>query len=357
MALKNIPQPIARRTCTGRATELPGSNHARSCGVARDGRTHGAGVCVLLILLLATSFAGAVDDLLLIDNGTVRVGIDRAKGGAITWLSWRAYSNNVVNLADPGRLIQQSYYAGKSLDRTADGQSKAWSPWPWNPIQGGGVASWARVTKFERQGNDLLHSVTIPKLWDMPDEEAAALMRQWTSFEPGMSNVVSVRCEFVSQRANPDRWGAAVPLSQEIPACYFTRNFSTVKSYHGDGKWRVELQPPGPPWGQASPPRKAMAMFNAQGQGIAVFSPMATEAWNFGPHGAGETDNPTAGPCMHVAPLDRVRLEAKSEYQYRYWLVVGTEAELATQLEALWKLYATEQARLRNGRDVRELNR
>ena len=35
------------------------------------------------------------------------------------------------------------------LDRRAEGQSKAWSPWSWNPIQGGGVGSWARVTEFK----------------------------------------------------------------------------------------------------------------------------------------------------------------------------------------------------------------
>jgi hypothetical protein len=78
-------------------------------------------------------------DLLTIDNGSAKVGIDREKGGAITWLSSPAYSQNIVNIADPGRLIQQSYYAGRRLDRTQEGQSKSWSPWSWNPIQGGGV--------------------------------------------------------------------------------------------------------------------------------------------------------------------------------------------------------------------------
>ena len=110
----------------------------------------------------------------------------------------------------------------------------------------------------------------------MPDEEAQALMRQWTGFEPDMPDVVVVRCEFVSKRAPDDRWGKAVPRHQEIPACYFTRNFSSVRSYLGNGEWREESQPPGPPWGRAAPPRKAMALLNEQGQGIAVFSPAAT---------------------------------------------------------------------------------
>ncbi len=304
---------------------------------------------LLATLLLApvTSFqaAGAVfdDKLLKLDNGNVCVGIDRTKGGSITWLSWPEYPKNAVNIADPGRLIQQSYYAGKSLERIVEGQSKAWSPWTWNPIQGGGVGSWARVTEFKRESNTL-HSVTVPKLWDMANEEARALMRQWTSFEAGFSNVIVVRCEFVSQREENDRWGPPVPRHQEIPACYFTRNFSVVKSYLGDGQWRTEVQAPGPPWGHTRPPRKAMACFNPQGQGIAVFSPAATQPWNFGPHGTRPAEEPTAGPCLHVAPLDSVRLGPKSEYCYRYWLLTGSEIELAATLNALWAKYSDEKA-------------
>jgi hypothetical protein len=132
------------------------------------------------------------EDLLLLENDSIKVGINRAMGGSITWLSSAEYPGNMVNSADPGRLIQQSYYAGRRLDRTADGQSKSWSPWSWNPIQGGGVASWARVTKCERRDDNTLYSETVPKLWDMPDEEAAAVMHQWTAFEPGMPNVALV---------------------------------------------------------------------------------------------------------------------------------------------------------------------
>ena len=299
----------------------------------------------IVFLGLIGNLPGAAE-ILVLDNGTVKVGLDQSKGAAITWLSWSANPRNVVNHADPGRLIQQSYYSGKSLDRTADGQSKAWSPWPWNPIQGGGVSSWARVNVMERQTNDTLYAETVPKLWDMPDEAAAALMRQWTSFEPAMTNVVVVRCEFISQRAPADRWGPAIFHDQEIPACYFTRNVCNPKAYLGDGTWQVEFQPPGPPWGHATPPRKAMAFFNSEGQGVAVFSPVSAQTWNFGPHGQPITDDPLAGPCMHVAPLDLVRLGPKSEYRFRYWLVVGSESEIAARLDALWKTYAGERARL-----------
>jgi len=202
------------------------------------------------------------------------------------------------------------------------------------------------VLELRRIDDATLYVATIPKLWDMPDEEAAAIMRQWTGFEPGRPNVVVVRCELVCQRDPQDRWGGAVPRAQEIPACYFTRNFSIAKSYLGDGRWRIESQPPGPPWGRANPPRKAMAFFNPEGQGIAVFSPASTLQWNFGPHAGGHTDDPQAGPCMHVAPLDQVALGSGSEYRYRYWLAVGTGDQLAAQLEALWETYAGERAEL-----------
>jgi hypothetical protein len=251
-------------------------------------------------------------------------------------------------MADPGRLIQQSYYAGKSLNRTADGQSRDWNPWPWNPIQGGGVGSWARVTRFESINGKVLHSETIPKLWDMPDEAATAVMRQWTSFEPGLSNVIAVRCELESQRSDDDRWGAPVPRSQEVPACYFTRNFGRIKSYLGGGHWRDESHPPGPPWGQTTPPRQSMACFNAQGQGIGIFSPVATEAWNFGPHRTGDTSDPVAGPCVHVAPLDRVGLGGRAKYAYRYWLVVGSEAKVAERLDELLRRHVGERAAFQN---------
>ncbi len=282
------------------------------------------------------------EDLLYLDNGVIRIGIERGKGASITALSWSGYPGNAINSHDPGRLIQQSYYAGKGIDRTAEGQHKAWSPWTWNPIQGGGVGSWARVVKFQKEEDETLFAETIPKLWDMPDEEADAVMRQWTGIEEGMPNVVVVKCEFVSKRRANDKWGAPVARHQELPACYFTRNFSRFASYLGDGKWREESQPAGPPWGRADPPRKAIACFDGGGQGIAVFSPASDERWNFGPHREGHSSDPLGGPCVHLAPIATVKLSPQTTLRYRYWLVVGTEAEIEARLDALWAKYSAE---------------
>jgi hypothetical protein len=277
-----------------------------------------------------------------LDNGTASIGIDRAKGGSITWLSWHDHPENVVNIHDPGRLIQQSYYAGQSIDRTAQGQHKSWSPWPWNPIQGGGVGSWARVTKLQHKKEEIFCE-TVPKLWDMPNEEAAAVMRQWTAFEPGMPDVIVVRCEFGSLRRPGDPWGDKPrPLHQEIPACYFTRSFGNVKSYLGDGKWQDHAPPLGPPWDRVKPPHNVVACLNAGGEGVAIFSPAATEPWNYGPVGKGKSDDPRSSSCVHVAPLVTIPLEPRCRLGYRYWLVVGKTESLVPRLDALIAKYGNE---------------
>lgn len=307
---------------------------------------------VSAVVYLSLQIVGAevVDDadLMLLKNERVSIGIDRTKGGSITWLSWTEYPQNMVNIHDPGRLIQQSYYAGKRRDRTVEGQGDYWSPWSWNPIQGGGLSSWARVNVFERREDGSLFAETVPKLWDMPDEEAAALMRQWTSFEPEMPNTVVARCELICQREEDDAWGATGQNPQEVPACYFTRNFETIKTYLGDGNWRDEHQKPGPPWGRATPPHRAMAFFDASGQGVAVYSPASAGHWNFGPHVDVVSDDPKGGPCMHVAPVVRIPLRPKSTFRYRYWLLVGDQSEIAAGLDLLIEKYANEAFELTN---------
>ena len=308
-------------------------------------------------MLVACVSTACAEDLLTLENRVVKVRIDRDRGAAITWLSSAGYPKNIVNLADPGRLVQQSYYAGKSRDRSVEGQSKSWSPWPWNPIQGGGVGSWARVRVFKKMANGAtLYSETIPKLWDMPNEEAAARMRQWTSFDAEMPNVVVVRCELACLRDAKDPWGPAVGRPQEIPACYFTRNFHQMRSYLGDGKWKVESQRPGPPWGRTTPPLKAMAFFESGGQGVAVFSPCSQGHWNFGPHAAGLSVDPLAGPSMHLAPLDRAMLGPDSIYRFRYWLIVGDEASIAMRLDSLIQKHSREKAVLTQPRSLNPEN-
>ncbi len=61
----------------------------------------------------------------------MKIGVDLSSGGSIFWFSELPGDRNLLNHADRGRFIQQSYY-GK-----ADGSMWAKKPWHWNPVQGG----------------------------------------------------------------------------------------------------------------------------------------------------------------------------------------------------------------------------
>ena len=67
-----------------------------------------------------------------INNGVVQLGVDMDRGGAVFHFSEVNTKRNLLNHADEGRFIQQSYYG------EADGSDWNGQSWVWNPIQGGG---------------------------------------------------------------------------------------------------------------------------------------------------------------------------------------------------------------------------
>ena len=130
--------------------------------------------------LLADAKAEPLQDWTL-DDGVLMVKLDLTHGGAIAYVSKSGSPRNLVNSADEGRYIQQSYYAGQAMNRRAEGQSPAWSPWSWNPIQGGDAhRNRAKVLQFQASRNSF-YVKCIPLLWDMNNQPAEAEMEQWTT--------------------------------------------------------------------------------------------------------------------------------------------------------------------------------
>jgi hypothetical protein len=117
-------------------------------------------ICAALVYLcpidgfLRNAAAGELS----IENSRVTVKIASHCGGAITWISQKR-GPNLVNTYDVGRLIQQSYYAGAALDLRNLGQSPSWSPWPWNPIQGGSFKGSPSIVEEFTSKNGVLYGV------------------------------------------------------------------------------------------------------------------------------------------------------------------------------------------------------
>ena len=98
-------------------------------------------VAVLLSLVLVINACGAKPhepQMSWLDNGKIRLGVDLAIGGAITWISKTEDQRNVINSADWGRQVQMSYYSGPGPYIVGEKRPKKfWEGLGWNPIQAG----------------------------------------------------------------------------------------------------------------------------------------------------------------------------------------------------------------------------
>ncbi|HEX5791420.1 MAG TPA: hypothetical protein VFY13_09700, partial [Luteolibacter sp.] len=277
-----------------------------------------------------------------IDNGTLRMGTPTTQGGSINFLA-PSGGANLVNWYDAGRLIQQSYYAGQSLDRTAEGQSPSWSPWAWNPIQGGDASN-ARsqvieMTRFESGAGYFTR--TVPLLWDMTtSEKAKAWIDQWNQFEPNMPDVIRITCRFTCFRDTNDLWTNIQARHQELPAVYLIRTLSKVVTYQGANPWtndalEVSNITPGPPWIKHFPTENWVAMVNpGTDVGVGVYSPFGNLFWWVGATGS-PPGTPTSAQTMHMAPIRAMSLGRDSILCYRYWLIHG---DLSTIRQRIYQL-------------------
>lgn len=266
-----------------------------------------------------------------IDSGVLRMGAPTSKGGAINFLA-PSGGQNLVNFFDPGRLIQQSYYAGTPIDRLDEGQRPEWSPWVWNPIQGGDAGNQvSQVIEMTQYDSGLgFYSRTVPLLWDMTTgEKAEAYIDQWNQFELGMPDVIRITNRFISFRDPDDRWSVA-NRHQEFPAVYLIRSLSKIVTYTGDSPWTSDtlfVEPsitPGPPWHKYFPTEDWVAMVDPNTNvGVGVYSPMGNLFWWVGAVRTTKTGGPTQPQTMHMAPIRALRLERDSILTYRYWLIYG----------------------------------
>jgi len=291
---------------------------------------------ILIASLLFASAAFAEDYDLHLDNGVLRVGVHcGAYGGAITYLSKSAATRNLINLYDKGREVQQSYYAGKALDRREEGQSKAWSPWPWNPIQVGDAYGNPAEVVESRCADGEIYVKTIPLLWDMKNEVAECFFETWLTLD---ANTVHVRNRLTCHRTD-DKW-PPVPKTQELPAVYTIGDRSSLYTYVGDAPWTkaplTKIENDGPPWEYWGPGTKKSELNKPHEKwaanvdehmwGVGVYN-AKTEKFVGGFHdkpGGGAHDNSTG----YISPLRTAALDKNSVYEYEYDLIVGTIDEI-----------------------------
>ena len=288
-------------------------------------------LALFVLLLCSTAWAKEI----VLDNGKIEVRMDLSRyGGSISYLSLSGLSLNLVNTADKGRLIQQSYYMGQ--DREMPNQHRSWRPWPINPIQGGDVYNNpARVIESEHS-RTMAYVKTAPKLWDLRNVEPPMTMEQWVLLD---GYAVRVLVRFT---AGPGAW-ERVPRHQEMPAVYIISWFDELHTYLGSRPWtnarttKITRKPlpndPAFPWNHwpskeyPGQTENWAAIINSGNQlGVGVIFPDA-ELFVGGLHGrVGQMSN--SASTMYVAPLRTMDIRPGQVVEYQYELMIGSLADI-----------------------------
>lgn len=295
----------------------------------------------ILLVFAALSISAQNNTFVELNNDKLLLKFDLSRGGVIAYISKANDSRNIVNTFDEGRYVQQSYYAGKSLDRKAEGQSPAWSPWPWNPIQVGDYYFNRAKILANKKYNDTMYVKCIPMLWDMNNKPAEATIEQWTTIK---DNVIWTRNRLTCHRTDTI-YGEGRACDQELPAVYPISALKNLYTYFGKKPFKgkaltntkVVLLSSGF-WGRYlndTVSEKWMAFVNDSLWGLGVYCPIADNfiAGMAGKPGFETKDESTS----YIAPIKKVVLNKNSVYEYEYYLIVGTLNEIRSKVYSINK--------------------
>ncbi len=274
-----------------------------------------------------------------IENERYEVGVDMAWGGAICSIKDKTCTipdlANLVNKADAGRLIQQSYYGTAAIPGVYEPGVFNNSQWTYNPVQAGDqYGNNSRIIDIEVTDNSL-HVKAQPQDWSLNGAITPSYMENTVILH---DDHIEVKNRFV------DFSGWKHPLStQEIPAFYTVSYLDSFVWYDGSEPWtgdelsyRGDLKFWGDPAYHSdctftlkqSNTESWCAWFNSDNDfGLGVFVPNA-DVFLAGRAAYNGTKSPDEGPCGYVAPLKRLQLVSYEALEYSYLLTTGSVEEI-----------------------------
>jgi len=279
-----------------------------------------------LTLPLLSSPAKALDDKKkaardweYLDNGVVRIGVDKSRGACIGYFAESGTRRNLLNNYDEGRFIQQSYYG------RPDGSKWNGKPWVYNPVQGGySKGKSSRLLKFSRDKKKKSISARIePLSWASGIACPEAIMGVTISLEGPLARV-RFRMDYTGEDQSLIR-------DQEMPAVFVDARLpNLVYSESGKLKRRV----PGWPNERGKASENWVAYLDDKDWGIGVYTP-GTELFTcYRFKGNGKT-GPAGSACSYVAPLRRFSLQKGLAVDYEVFLTIGSLAEIRERFASL----------------------
>ena len=164
-----------------------------------------------------------------LDNGTIRLGVDLAIGGAITYLAESNQGRNMINSHDWGRQVQMSFYSGPN-PFVPDGAEvrPAWKQLGWNPIQSGDCFDYPSETIAHENDGKSIYVKCIPKHWPLKNVPGQCEFECWFRLE---GNTVVARSKLTNHRDDETQYRAR---NQELPAVYSNGPWYKLVTYLGD---------------------------------------------------------------------------------------------------------------------------
>lgn len=282
-----------------------------------------------LSVLASVSSQAASSGWSYIDNGTLRLGVDRSRGACIGFLGESSTKRNLLNHFDEGRFIQQSYYG------QADGSDWNGKPWVYNPIQGG---SWKRVptkvTEFHVNEDATQTTATItPRHWATGELCHEMVMQQTLTLDGDVA-ILKFRMTY----NGPDQGN---PRHQEMPAVFIDgalENFIYTKDgvlTRAEPRILAENGRKGVKGlGYDESSSEWVAYLNDADWGIGIYTPGTTSFTCYRALGDG-TSGPDGSMASYVAPIRTFALENGLEIEYTAYVTIGTLEEIRKRFEKL----------------------
>lgn len=274
-----------------------------------------------------------------IENERFKLGVDMSWGGAICYIADLKCNisglENLVNKADEGRLIQQSYYGTFAIPGVYEPGEFNNAKWNYNPVQGG-----------DKYGND---SRIIDVVVTDNSIYIKAQPQDWSlngAITPSyMENTFILHDDYIEAKNRfVDFSGWTHPVTtQELPAFYTVSYLDSfvwydgLKPWSGDGlSYRNNLNFWGDPLYRDSctfPLRQSnseswCAWINSKDNyGLGVYAPN-TDVFVAGRLSYNGSKDADAGNCSYVAPLKKLKITSFEALEYSYLLTAGSVEDI-----------------------------
>ena len=254
-----------------------------------------------------------------LDNGHVRIGVDKSRAACIGFFGESKTKRNLLNHYDEGRFVQQSYYGA------ADGSDWNGRPWVYNPVQGGNYqGKKSRLLEFTRdEAKKTIFAQVEPLSWASGMACPEVMMEVRISLDETVA-----RIRFRMDYAGKDQ---SVVRDQEMPAVFADADLPNLV-YSDGGKLKRRV----PQWpnerGTAS--ENWVAYLDDKDWGLGIYTPGTENFTCYRFKGDGKA-GPAGSACSYVAPLRRFSLQTGMTVEYDVYLSIGSLKEIRERFASL----------------------